>query len=182
MASVSSSALTLGGFCMARLFHNRHGRVNRVLSDGLAEYATLTRTCQAVTSMGRVHDVLRWANRRDVAREVTKRGYRLSGETLNRWVRDEQEFPAVVERIVFDLFTISGHEETPPPGWATALPAEIADEVVRRLGGLPGIVERAAAELGLDGPPPAAPRPEAGSTPPGERRTAPPRQPKRASR
>lgn len=82
--------------------------------------------------MGRVHDVLRWANRRDVAREVTKRGYRVSGETLNRWVRDEQEFPAVVERIVFDLFTISGHEETPPPGWAEA----VADKVVERLSGI----------------------------------------------
>ena len=75
---------------------------------------------------------MRWANRRDVAREVTKRGYRLSGETLNRWVRDEQEFPAVVERIVFDLFTISGHEETPPPGWAEA----VADAVVERLSGI----------------------------------------------
>ena len=70
--------------------------------------------------MSRVHDVLRWANRREVAREVTARGYRVSGETLNRWVRDEQEFPAIVERIVFELFTISGHSETAPP-WAERL-------------------------------------------------------------
>ena len=70
--------------------------------------------------MGRIHEVLRWANRREVAREVTKRGYRVSGETLNRWVRDESEFPAVVERIVFTLFTIGGHEETSAPSWAEA--------------------------------------------------------------
>lgn len=61
--------------------------------------------------MSRVHEILHWANRRAVAEEVTRRGYRVSGETLNRWVRDEKEFPAVVERIVLDLF---GIEKTAP--------------------------------------------------------------------
>ena len=74
--------------------------------------------------MSRVHDVLKWANRREVAREVTRRGFRVSGETLNRWVRDEAEFPAIVERIVFDLFTIGGQQETPPP-WAEAMRDEV---------------------------------------------------------
>lgn len=60
-----------------------------------------------------LHDVLRWANRRAVAEEVTRRGYRVSGESLNRWVRDEKEFPAIVERIVFDLFTIAPDTEKP---------------------------------------------------------------------
>ena len=88
--------------------------------------------------MARVHDVLRWANRRDVAREVTKRGYRVSGETLNRWVRDEQEFPAIVERIVFDLFTITGHEETAPPETAERL--ERIEGLVRAIAAVtPGI-------------------------------------------
>ena len=77
--------------------------------------------------VSRVHDVLRWANRRAVAEEVTRRGYRVSGESLNRWVRDEKEFPAVVERIVFDLFTIAGHEETAAPSWAAAMEANILE-------------------------------------------------------
>ena len=83
--------------------------------------------------MGRVHDVLRWANRRAVAEEVTARGYRLSGETLNRWVRDEREFPAVVERIVFDLFTIGRDEKPPEPQWLEGLADGIAGKVISEL-------------------------------------------------
>lgn len=71
--------------------------------------------------MARVHEVLHWANRRAVAEEVTRRGYRVSGETLNRWVRDEKEFPAIVERIVFDLFTISGQSENAAPSMTRRL-------------------------------------------------------------
>jgi hypothetical protein len=82
--------------------------------------------------MARVHEVLRWANRREVAREVTRRGYRLSGEALNKWVRDEKEFPAVVERIVFELFTISGHKEAPAPEWAQGLDQKV-DQIIQAL-------------------------------------------------
>ena len=82
--------------------------------------------------MSRVHEVLHWANRRAVAEEVTRRGYRVSGETLNRWVREEKEFPAVVERIVFDLFTISGQEEK-PPAWAEGLADKTAMKVIEAL-------------------------------------------------
>lgn len=82
--------------------------------------------------MGRVHEVLHWANRSEVAREITRRGYRVSVESLNRWVRDEKEFPAVVERIVFDLFTISGHEES-PPAWAEGLADKTAMKVIEAL-------------------------------------------------
>lgn len=64
--------------------------------------------------MGRIHEVLHWANRRAVAEEVTRRGYRLSGETLNRWVREEKEFPATVERIVFELFGLDTQKEAAP--------------------------------------------------------------------
>jgi hypothetical protein len=51
-----------------------------------------------------IHDVLHWANRTAVAQEITRRGYRVSGETLNRWYRQRSEVPAIVERIVFELF------------------------------------------------------------------------------
>ncbi len=88
-----------------------------------------------------VHEVLFWANRRAVAREITERGYRVSGETLNRWVRDQSEVPAIVERIVFELFGI-GQQETAPP-WAERLEQKIdlvvsnqgvvADEALRKL-------------------------------------------------
>lgn len=79
--------------------------------------------------MGRVHEVLHWANRRAVAEEVTRRGYRVSGETLNRWVRDEKEFPAVVERIVFELFGIGGHNETAPP-WAGQIEQRLTEAIL----------------------------------------------------
>ena len=92
--------------------------------------------------MARVHEVLHWANRRAVAEEVTRRGYRLSGETLNRWVRDEKEFPAMVERIVFELFGISETTQKEPP-WVGRLEgkldqlseqrAEVVDDAIKRL-------------------------------------------------
>lgn len=79
--------------------------------------------------MGRIHDVLKWANRSAVAEEITRRGYRVSGETLNRWVRQEKEVPAVVEHIVFDLFGISPDNRKEPPPWAEALAGDIRTEV-----------------------------------------------------
>lgn len=84
--------------------------------------------------MGQIHQVLKWANRREVAREVTRRGYRVSGETLNRWVREEAEFPAMVERIVFELFGIGTHDES-PPAWAEGLVDDAIARTVRLLGG-----------------------------------------------
>lgn len=78
--------------------------------------------------MASVHDALRWANRREVAREITRRGYRVSGETLNRWVREKAEVPAVVEHIVFELFGIADTGKS-APAWAEAL----ADETVIRV-------------------------------------------------
>lgn len=79
-----------------------------------------------------------------MAEEVTRRGYRVSGETLNRWVRDDKEFPAIVERIVFDLFTI-GHEEAAPPKWAERLARETALSVIEALA--PADVQAAAAAV-----------------------------------
>jgi hypothetical protein len=75
-----------------------------------------------------IHDVLHWSNRTLVAEEITRRGFRVSKETLNRWVRQRKEVPAAVEHIVFELFGISGQQETPPP-WAEAMQATIVSEV-----------------------------------------------------
>jgi hypothetical protein len=109
-----------------------------------------------------VHEVLLWANRRAVAREITARGYRVSGETLNRWVRDHSEVPAVVERIVFELFGLEATKNAPPE-WAERLEAKvdylviggIADpehrEVVRRLAARLGVLPRPSGE-GFDDP------------------------------
>ena len=84
--------------------------------------------------MARVHQLLRWANKREVARELTRRGFDVSGETLNRWVREEREIPAVVERLVLELYGISPDAtKEPPPEWARALSEASADAVVRRL-------------------------------------------------
>src|SRR5688572_20470380 len=76
-----------------------------------------------------VHALLHWANRSEVAREITRRGYRVSVETLNRWHRDRKELPAVVERIVFELFG-AGHGEN-APAWAEALEARLTGELIR---------------------------------------------------
>jgi hypothetical protein len=82
----------------------------RVLTFGVSRWHERVK----MSGMARVHEVLHWANRRAVAEEVTRRGYRLSGETLNRWVRDEKEFPAVVERIVYELFSLDTTKEAAP--------------------------------------------------------------------
>jgi hypothetical protein len=74
-----------------------------------------------------VHDLPRWANRSEVAREISRRGYRVSVETLNRWHRDRKEVPAVVEHIVFELFGV-GQQETPPP-WAEAMEQRLKGEL-----------------------------------------------------
>lgn len=90
-----------------------------------------------------IHDVLHWANRTLIAEEVSRRGYRVSPETMNRWHRERAEVPAIVERIVFELFGIGGHNETAPPEWAERLEQKIdliyesqaivADQAVARL-------------------------------------------------
>lgn len=71
--------------------------------------------------MPEVHDLLRWANRSEVAREITRRGYRVSVETLNRWHRDRKEVPAVVERIVFELFGVSETQKEAAPSMTKRL-------------------------------------------------------------
>jgi hypothetical protein len=78
--------------------------------------------CANVCNVARMHQLLRWANKREVARELSRRGFDVSGETLNRWVRDEREFPAVVERMVLDMYGIAGTtKEAAPPEWAERL-------------------------------------------------------------
>lgn len=130
--------------------------------------------------------MLRWANRSDVAREVTRRGYRVSGETLNRWVRQQKEVPAVVERIVFDLFTITPDTQKDAPAWWAEASAgllgeleaqmnqRVSDGVAQVLRALP---EKVATELerdlGLDAPPADADPPVAAPAPPGGARRAP---------
>ena len=89
--------------------------------------------CVTFVSVARVHQLLRWANKREVARELTRRGYDVSGETLNRWVREEKEIPSVVERMVLELYGIPDTTKQPPPEWARAVAEESADAVVRRL-------------------------------------------------
>ena len=75
--------------------------------------------------MPSIHEVLRWANRTAVAQEVTERGYRVSPETLNRWYRQRSEVPAIVERIVFELFGVGTQQEAAPPEWAERLLAGV---------------------------------------------------------
>ena len=65
-------------------------------------------------NVAHVHQLLRWANKREVARELTRRGFDVSGETLNRWVREEREFPPVVERMVRDMYGLTTKEAAPP--------------------------------------------------------------------
>jgi hypothetical protein len=75
-----------------------------------------------------IHDVLHWANRTLVAEEVTRRGFRVSKETLNRWVRQRKEVPAAVEHIVFDMFGIETQRSS-PPAWAEGLEARLTAEL-----------------------------------------------------
>lgn len=84
-----------------------------------------------LSAVSRVHDVLKWANRTAVAEEITRRGYRVSPETLNRWVRQDKEVPAIVEHIVFELFGIGGHAESPQPQWAGAMEERLAEKLER---------------------------------------------------
>lgn len=73
-----------------------------------------------------MHRLLRWANKREVARELSRRGFDVSGETLNRWVREEREFPAVVERMVLDMYGIGDIAKEPPePAWLEGLQAKV---------------------------------------------------------
>lgn len=66
--------------------------------------------------MARVHEVLALARKREVARKITERGYPVSGETLNRWVRDKEDLPERVERIVRELFMLPPNDEEAAPG------------------------------------------------------------------
>ena len=79
--------------------------------------------------MATIHEVLRWSNRTAVAAEITRRGYRVSGETLNRWYRQRSEVPAVVEHIVFDLFGIGASENAPMPEWARGLENRLTERL-----------------------------------------------------
>jgi hypothetical protein len=94
-----------------------------------------------------IHDVLHWANRTALAQEITRRGYRVSGETLNRWYRQRSEVPAVVERIVFELF---GTQRNAAPDYGERL--DRIEGLARAIAtAIPGVrleeVERVAAEL-----------------------------------
>ena len=117
------------GFC-----HISAKTVKRVLSDAVIHCAAMCVSGHAVNPVTRIHDVLKWANRTAVAEEVTRRGYRVSPETLNRWVRQDKEVPAIVERIVFELFGIGAHDER-PPAWAEGLVDDAIARTVRLLGG-----------------------------------------------
>lgn len=69
-------------------------------------------------------DVLRlltYANRREVARALREKGYKVSGETLNRWVRDRREVPLEVRDAILRLYGLPViQKEEPPPWWAGA--------------------------------------------------------------
>lgn len=65
--------------------------------------------------MARVHEVLALTRKREVARKISERGYSVSGETLNRWVRDKEELPEKVDRIVRDLFHLPDNDEKAAP-------------------------------------------------------------------
>lgn len=78
--------------------------------------------CVTFASVTRVHELLKWASKRQVAREITRRGYKVSGETLNRWVRENEEIPAIVQRLVLELYGLPDTtKEAEPPSWATRL-------------------------------------------------------------
>lgn len=79
-----------------------------------------------------MHQLLRWANRREVARELTRRGFDVSGETLNRWVREEREVPSIVERMVLDMYGMT-QEEAAEPVWVRRLETKL-DLVVSNQG------------------------------------------------
>jgi hypothetical protein len=102
--------------------------VNRVLPGTESQYVTVCKFGQSGT-VPNVHDLLQWANRSEVAREITRRGYRVSVETLNRWHRDRREVPAVVERIVFELFGLEATKNAPPE-WAERLEAKVDQLVI----------------------------------------------------
>ena len=98
-----------------------------------------------------IHDVLHWSNRTLVAEEITQRGFRVSKETLNRWVRQRKEVPAAVERIVFDMFGISPDTAKEPPPWAEVMESRVLEAVERsRVESLPErVAEQLAVQLGL---------------------------------
>ena len=67
-----------------------------------------------------MHELLRWTKRRELATALRKRGHRVSGETLNRWVRNKEEIPLPVQRDIRDLLGLEQQKEAPPE-WAGRL-------------------------------------------------------------
>lgn len=66
---------------------------------------------------GRVLDqILPWTNRRKLAAELKARGFDrgVSGESLNRWVRDGTELPTKVERELRKILGLPETEEAAP--------------------------------------------------------------------
>lgn len=60
----------------------------------------------------------------------------MSGETLNRWVRQNAEVPVPAARYIADLFGLATQKEAPPaeadgavPGWALELTNQLRDEI-----------------------------------------------------
>ena len=59
--------------------------------------------------------ILKYVKRREVARELEKRGIgKASGESLNRWVRDGKELRPEVERELRKLFGLETDEPAAP--------------------------------------------------------------------
>ena len=80
--------------------------------------------CHGYVTLRTVSDVLqllRLGNRRLIARELTTRGYPVSGETLNRWVRQSAEVPEPAARYISELFGVDTTKEAPRPKWAEEL-------------------------------------------------------------
>jgi hypothetical protein len=123
----------------------------------------MPRVCHLVT-VARVHQTLqpRWISKRELARLLVPHGFNVSGETLNRWVREGHEMePAMVRA----LETITGlrledKEEAPrpaepdgalerllsdvPPPWAQRLADQILNGIEQnRL----ALLEQAAAQF-----------------------------------
>ena len=88
--------------------------------------------CATLRTVANVQTLLRYANRRLLARELTARGYPVSGETLNRWVRLEQEIPVAAERTIREVFGVAEHKEEAPPHWAVRLLSRVDDIYARQ--------------------------------------------------
>lgn len=92
---------------------------------------------------GVLEQILKYVKRREVAEELRRRGIdKVSGESLNRWVRDGKELRPEVERELRALFGLPEIEkEAAPPDWVERLltgvialedDAEISDAALDR--------------------------------------------------